>query len=222
MASDDFNLSPESKKMLFRLSMDESHCSRSLIFDRMIFLCWEIKEKAWKSLMSLFFGKISAKASPTNTLAALRKRKKQFPNTNVCGWCETKKPNRRAFHLMNEIRLRERKSERIARRWESREARKALSRGSAPRSFSLNNSWNWKYLQWLKLTIYLSIRNNKNKRDVRHDYGSDVKCDRDNSRNQRDENSPDAHVRLQLFGTLRPEVVNLMSPTWRQTSIVPR
>lgn len=31
-------------------------------------------------------------------------------------------------------------------------------------------------------------------------------------------NSPGAHVRLQLFGIQRPEVVNLMSPTWRQTS----
>lgn len=37
-------------------------------------------------------------------------------------------------------------------------------------------------------------------------------------RKEEKKNSPGAHVRLQLFGIQRPEVVNLMSPTWRQTS----
>lgn len=40
----------------------------------------------------------------------------------------------------------------------------------------------------------------------------------DRRKERKEKNSPGAHVRLQLFGIQRPEVVNLMSPTWRQTS----
>lgn len=73
--------------------------------------------------------------------------------------------------------------------------------------------------QWLKIYDFVVKETNKNGKMFIMRWSKVVKFA---TSDERDENSPDAHVRLQLFGTLRPEVVNLMSPTWRQTSIVPR